>query len=116
MPPPQEMTFSNQTELSASMTILDDHIFSQGQTYHYPSGEYPTLLSRDLARTTVHDVDDTPANDRDRICSSPSSNFGTMPVDDDYEDVNFFGRFEQEERELALANAQPRSRYGYPAL
>ena len=50
------------------MTILGEHIFSQGNAYHYPSGEYPTLLSRELARATVHD-----------------------PVDDGFEDVSLYG-------------------------
>jgi uncharacterized Zn-finger protein len=100
---------SNSTILSASMTICGDEIYSQGNAYHYPSGEYPTLLSRDLERTTVHD--DVPAEDG--ICTSPSSNFGVTAVDED-EDVDFFGQFEQEERELELANGYPAS--AYPAL
>ncbi len=100
---------SNSTYMSASMTICGDEIYSQGRVYYYPSGDYPTLLSRDLARTTVRD--DEPAEDS--ICTSPSHNFGMMTTDD-YDDVNFFGPFEHEEARPEAVNGYPK--YVYPAL
>ena len=100
---------SDSTTLSASMTICGDEIYSQGKIYHYPSGEYPTLLSRDFARTTVRD--DDPAEDS--ICTSPSHNFGLMTTDD-YDDVNFFGQFEHEEEEAKAVSGYPK--YVYPVL
>ncbi|KAJ9615495.1 hypothetical protein H2200_001570 [Cladophialophora chaetospira] len=94
----------NPTFLSDSMTICEDVIYSQGTAYHYPSGEYPTLLSRRLARTTVHDDEDLSAG---HIFTSPSHN---LPIDD-YDDVNFFGYFEQES---SVNGSNPK--YMYPAL
>ena len=91
---PGDQYHHDSTFLSSSMTMYDDHIYHRGNSYHYASGDYPTLLSRDLARTTVKDE---PADD----LFSNADNAGTVNGlgflgVDDYEDVNFFGTFEQE--------------------
>jgi uncharacterized C2H2 Zn-finger protein len=90
--------FSNQKmDLSTSMTILGDYIYSEGVAYHYPSGEYPT------SRTGQYEPTITP-QDLERDLRRAS-------VYDDSEEVNFFGEFEQEQ-ELEPAGLG----YAYPAL
>ncbi|KIW23088.1 uncharacterized protein PV07_11314 [Cladophialophora immunda] len=76
------------TLLSGSMVICDDHIWHNGTSYHYPSGEYPTLLSRDFARASVHD--DAPIGDfvHDECMGAEGAY--------DESDLHFFGEFEPE--------------------
>ncbi|OAP63640.1 hypothetical protein AYL99_02867 [Fonsecaea erecta] len=100
MPDDDENISPTGTMLSSSMVICDEHIWHNGTSYHFPSGEYPTLLSRDFARASVHDDDD------------PFEDFvhaGEGAYDEN--DLHFFGQFEPE---TGLAT-QGRD-FEYPAL
>ncbi|EXJ74064.1 uncharacterized protein A1O5_02358 [Cladophialophora psammophila CBS 110553] len=96
-----EETGVKNTLLSGSMVICDDRIWHHGTSYHYPSGEYPTRLSRDLARARVQD--DTPFDD-----FVHDEGLGVEGAYDE-SDLHFFGQFEQETEVMQV-------RYDYPAL
>ncbi|KIX98852.1 uncharacterized protein Z520_05313 [Fonsecaea multimorphosa CBS 102226] len=96
-------TSKKNTLLSGSMVICDDHIWHNGTPYHYPSGEYPTLLSRDFARASVQD--ESPFED---FVHAEKVGVGAQGACDE-SDLDFFGQFEPE-TELGP------QRFEYPAL
>lgn len=77
--------------LSSSMTMCGSQIFHYDNSYHYPSGQYPSLEN-----TLTHPMGGS--ND-----AEPKFHlFGDFPSDDliDCEvDDNFFGQFEPERNE-----------------
>ncbi|KAK7890273.1 hypothetical protein LTR67_008158 [Exophiala xenobiotica] len=88
--------------LTGSMVMCGDQIYHYGSSYHYPSGEYPTIGGRDAATMALND-------DKANVGSYDTDiAFGQFLPDGamDYEvDDNFFGTFEQDRR----------SAFSYPA-
>lgn len=101
---------ANDALLSGSMTMCGSEIFHYGTSYHYPSGEYPTLNGSQS--TKLGDADADANGDADFHGSEFDFDFGhftpsgTMDYQGEVDD-NFFGHFEQQDQPAQPAFAYP---------